>query len=305
MGAGYANNQRDGFTLIELSIVLVIIGLIVGGVLVGQNLISAAGVRATVTQIEKYNTAANTFREKYGFLPGDINASAAAQFGFAARGSYTGEGDGNGLLEGIVANAPSANNGFSQTGETLMFWVDLSTAHLIDNGFTTATATWIPSSPYPSGSTLNAYLPPAKLGNGNYIYTFSGGWLENAGSNNSRNYFGLALVTSIGQGSCPSCIFSQAGLTVQQAQNIDQKVDDGLPFSGRVLSAYLWSNNWFWGNNNFYANEPPPTSTFITPSSTTCSDNNGNSANPVTYSVEVNGGTGVNCALVFQMQAGD
>jgi prepilin-type N-terminal cleavage/methylation domain-containing protein len=45
-----------GFTLIELSIVLVIIGLIVGGVLVGQDLVKAAGVRATISQIEKFNT---------------------------------------------------------------------------------------------------------------------------------------------------------------------------------------------------------------------------------------------------------
>jgi prepilin-type N-terminal cleavage/methylation domain-containing protein len=42
-----------GFTLIEISIVLVIIGLIVGGVLVGHDLIRAAGVRATISQVEK------------------------------------------------------------------------------------------------------------------------------------------------------------------------------------------------------------------------------------------------------------
>lgn len=45
--------NQSGFTLIELSIVLVIIGLIVGGVLVGRDLIKAAEVRAQVSQIEK------------------------------------------------------------------------------------------------------------------------------------------------------------------------------------------------------------------------------------------------------------
>lgn len=87
-----------------MSIVLVIIGLIVGGVLVGQDLIRAAGVRATISQIEKYNTAVNTFRGKYGALPGDLNASVATQFGFAARGPFAGEGDGNGVIEGIRRN---------------------------------------------------------------------------------------------------------------------------------------------------------------------------------------------------------
>src|SRR3984885_3925644 len=73
------------FTLIELSIVLVIIGLIVGGVLVGQDLIKAAEIRATVSQIEKYNTAANTFQTKYNALPGDVPAAQAASFGMVAR----------------------------------------------------------------------------------------------------------------------------------------------------------------------------------------------------------------------------
>src|SRR5450432_727787 len=68
---------ESGFTLIELSIVLVIIGLIIGGVLVGQDLIKAAEIRGQITQIEKYNTAVNTFRGKYNCLPGDcVNATA-------------------------------------------------------------------------------------------------------------------------------------------------------------------------------------------------------------------------------------
>ena len=89
---------KSGFTLIELSIVLVIIGLIVGGVLVGQDLIRAATVRAQISQIEKFNTAANTFFGKYGYLPGDIKDPEASNFGFAPRGPMPGEGDGNGLI---------------------------------------------------------------------------------------------------------------------------------------------------------------------------------------------------------------
>jgi type II secretory pathway pseudopilin PulG len=99
MGGRKSYGQSGGFTLIELSIMLVIIGLIIGGVLVGQSLISAATVRAQITQIEKYNTAANTFYGKYGYLPGDIPDPTASSFGFASRGVNAGEGDGNGVIE--------------------------------------------------------------------------------------------------------------------------------------------------------------------------------------------------------------
>src|ERR1700685_2222580 len=87
---------RGGFTLIEMSIVLVVIGLVVGGVLVGQDLIRAAYIRAQISQIEKFNTAVNTFYGKYQALPGDIGATSAAQAGLTPRGGYPGSGDGDG-----------------------------------------------------------------------------------------------------------------------------------------------------------------------------------------------------------------
>ena len=62
--------REQGFTLIELAIVLVIIGLIVGGVLVGQDLIKAAEIRASVTQIEQYNTAAKYIPHEICGFPG-------------------------------------------------------------------------------------------------------------------------------------------------------------------------------------------------------------------------------------------
>jgi prepilin-type N-terminal cleavage/methylation domain-containing protein len=78
-------NTTGGFTLVELSIVLVIIGLIVGGILVGRDLIRASEVRSSVSQLEKLDTAVNAFRLKYEALPGDISAEQAAAFGMAVR----------------------------------------------------------------------------------------------------------------------------------------------------------------------------------------------------------------------------
>jgi prepilin-type N-terminal cleavage/methylation domain-containing protein len=278
---------RGGFTLIELSIVLVIIGLIVGAVLVGQDLIRAAGVRAQISQIEKYNTAVNTFRVKYGSLPGDINATAASQFGFAPRGQYAGEGDGNGVIEGNNSNGAGNNNGtYESMGETVMFWVDLSQVGLIEGSFNAATSNvplfWPSNMTATSTPNLNAYFPPAKVGtNWVVVYSFNG-----------INYFEIGNFSSFGiQPNGPA--FSTQGLTVQQAYSIDKKMDDGLPQSGNVTTKNVWNGvNWIgaWPGTAAGA------------SSTTCYDNGGNASNPMQYSLPQNGGAGVNCVLSFQFQ---
>src|ERR1700756_2788750 len=112
-----STTAKSGFTLIEMSIVLVIIGLIIGGILTGQDLINAAAIRAQISQIEKYNTAVNTFYGKYGYLPGDIPDPQASSFGFSPRGTLTGQGDGNGIIEGNTGCGLAS--GPTQAGETL------------------------------------------------------------------------------------------------------------------------------------------------------------------------------------------
>jgi prepilin-type N-terminal cleavage/methylation domain-containing protein len=105
-GVTVSKNRNSGFTLIELSIVLVIIGLVIGGVLVGRDLIDTAANRAAIAQIEQYRAATQAFRVKYGGLPGDYQATKAAQAGFTSRSGAAGHGDGNMLIEGCAAMLP-------------------------------------------------------------------------------------------------------------------------------------------------------------------------------------------------------
>ena len=299
--SGVARSDR-GFTLIELSIVLVIIGLIVGGVLMGQDMIKAAQVRATLTQVEKYNTAVNTFREKYGALPGDLIAAAATQFGFAPRGSYAGEGDGNGLVEGVSSNAAGQNSGtLEATGETAMFWVDLSAAHLIDDSFNTASATVPPASNVTQSSTpsLNAFLPSAKLGQGNYIYVYS---------YSSANYYGLSSVASIySNGIMPNNLYGS--ITPNQAYAIDSKIDDGLPLTGRVLGQFVnccgtpGSGGYLPNSNSVpRAAYESDASQGMDPFFGSCYDNGGVGGVQPTYSRQKNFGSAMACELSFQFQ---
>jgi prepilin-type N-terminal cleavage/methylation domain-containing protein len=210
--------KQAGFTLIELSIVLVIIGLIVGGVLVGQDLIKAAEIRATVGQVEKYNAAVNTFRTKYNGIPGDLVYAQASAFGLVlpaaglTSGGGTGLGDGNGLIQ-------DTSSGNSPIGEPLIFWQHLSSASLIDGSLGTnivAAATVGATAPTPA-----QYLPTAKLGRGNY-------WV--VGSDTGTNYYILGGVTAI---STTAYTYSLA-LTPIESYNIDVKLDDGAPNTGIV-----------------------------------------------------------------------
>ena len=302
--------KTSGFTLIELSIVLVIIGLIIGGVLVGRDLISAASVRAQISQIEKYNTAVNTFRGKYGYLPGDIPDPVATSYGFDPRGTQPGLGDGNGIIEGRCGNGGACDCGFCLAdGETGAVWVDLSAANLIDGGFNSEQPTDTYRPVNVSGPAIGNYFPPARIGRGNYIYVFSGGysggWL---GVGDGANYFGLSAVTLLTSWTT----VSNPGLSVVEANNIDSKIDDGLPQSGRVQANYYNYNienfhpTWAAGGGvegaaNFTAGGPLPTTAATAGSPTTCYDN-GSGSGPQQYSMGQNGGAGLNCALSFRFQ---
>jgi hypothetical protein len=263
---------------------LVIIGLIVGGVLVGQNLISAAYVRAQITQIEKYNTAVNTFYGKYSALPGDMNPTAAAQFGFVARIASPGEGDGNGIIEGIVSGA---NAGYGEGyGETVIFWADLSVAGLVDGTFNTASASSNPGTL--SGTTLNLYFPQAKIGGGNYVYVWSGG--INGG--NGVNYFGVAEINQVGAGwevLGPGGDLPES-IPIAQAYAIDAKLDDGFPYTGNVTTIELYGGPRYSAGTT--GNGGP----------VSCSDNPSGVPGAQQYALDISRGSGPNCALSFRFQ---
>ena len=219
-------HPRDGFTLIELSIVLVIIGFIIGGVLVGRDLIAAAKVRAQISQFDKYQAAVNTFRLKYNYLPGDIPEPYATNYGFTTRGTAQYKGDGNGMIDGGCVFATRYGC------ETALFWKDLRDAGLIDANVSNITYT---GSHQNIAATvgMEGYLPLAAIGERNFIAVLAGN--GNGYHIIGFNYFYLGQITAtVGSGDYSA----SSGISPLQANVIDTKMDDGQPGTGTLRAAY-------------------------------------------------------------------
>src|SRR5262245_13722049 len=121
--------RQTGFTLIEIAIVLVIIGLLLGGVLKGQELITSARVRNIVSQQDGIKAAYFGFLDRYRALPGDYDQAQQNIAGISNANpcGTGGNGNGNGRIE-TVGN------------ENVLVWEHLSKAGFINGSFTCAAA---------------------------------------------------------------------------------------------------------------------------------------------------------------------
>src|SRR5689334_293637 len=148
--------RQSGFTLIEIAIVLVIIGLLLGGVLKGQELITSARVRNMVQQQDGVKAAYFGFLDRYRALPGDYSAATTNIANVAATAAC---GNGNGNGDGTIT---AANN------ENILAFEHLSKAGFINGTYTCAaapaTATSVPTNAY--GQFLNLIFDNSFAGGG-------------------------------------------------------------------------------------------------------------------------------------------
>jgi prepilin-type N-terminal cleavage/methylation domain-containing protein len=232
---GNMNASRSAFTLVELAIVLVIVGLLVGGVLAGQELISQARMRSAVSQITSYKQAYTTFRTKYNCIAGDCS-TIRNFFGATTQPDRVTAGNGNGTIE---ASNTGNLNGWDLT-EYLNVFDHLAASKLITFSQYDETP-WVvannetgimwPASKFEARGAAKAGNPAITrasdspgivIGNQVAVGYIPGGNVMHIGVCKYRQWGGFYLA-----GEC--------GLNPWEGFHLDTKMDDGLPTSGQVI----------------------------------------------------------------------
>lgn len=218
-------HANRAFSLVELSIVLVILGLLVGGILVGQSMIRASELRAALGELNKYLTSTQAFRDKYMGRPGDITNATA----------FWGQAGGNGA-NGVCNNAVNGSsqatcngdgNGYvnwvASINETGLFWQHLINAGLMEGKVTSIQTIGV----------IGGDMPYSRIAGASW---FSGG--DNAAvSGSAQNFDGMYPNTFIFMiRPAPSTRYGV--MTPEETWNLDTKMDDGAVTTGKFMSTW-------------------------------------------------------------------
>ena len=215
------SDARRAFTLLELSIVLVIIGLLIGGIFVGQSLIHTAQLNAVISEFNRYQTAVQNFKQQYMALPGDM--TNATSFWGSAGGTgadatcmntvsttaATCNGNGDGLIDMSVAT----------WDESARFWQHLANAKMIEGSYTGV---------FGATHVTGVNVPASKYGNNTAWFVQYASILTPGGAAIFATDYGTGDVFS----TAPDSAYT---LTPKDAWSIDKKIDDGKPGLGNVI----------------------------------------------------------------------
>lgn len=217
---------QSGFTLVELAIVLVIVGLLISGVLKGQELIANAQLNSTVAKIKAIESAGVTFRDNYSYLPGDLpngqtrlqNCNAGNVCATGAPSATIGDGRiGADNAYGLAINAVPA-----AVRENEAAWAQLAAANLVGEVAVN-----------PTTNEVGVAVPSAAVGGGFRIGFEQQGVMTGViatGNAVAGHYLNLTNNTNAALAATATVI------SPSLMERLDRKMDDAKPNTGSVLA---------------------------------------------------------------------
>lgn len=192
-------NRQPGFTLVEIAIVLVIIGLLIGGVLKGQEMITQGRIKNAIIDFSGITAAYYAYIDRYKALPGDDNLANTRWGTSILPSSSSGNGD------GVIAGPYNSTKTSSPYDETQLFWMHLRAAGLV------------------TGSASSPKQP-----------VNSAGGIIGVETGNGAAPPGEVLMTGgVGTGVSVFMICS-SGLSDRVAAAVDAQLDDGVTNTGSI-----------------------------------------------------------------------
>jgi prepilin-type N-terminal cleavage/methylation domain-containing protein len=208
----------SAFSLVELSIVLIIIGLLVAGVSGGQALIKQARINALAQDIDRYMVSINTFKLAYGQLPGDFD-EASVYWGTDCHASDNTicNGNGNDQIEFSTTAA---------TDESYMVWRHLSLAETLDGTFSGARDS-------SSGPVISSNIPESTFKGAGFTLLYGAEYTMSGSKNTTFNSL------NIGKPVSSTTISNGDFISPRDAKTLDIKIDDGNANTGKFFGLSL------------------------------------------------------------------
>lgn len=213
------SSKKSAFSLIELSIVLIIIGLLIAGITGGASLIKSSELRSIMGEARGYAVSVNSFFTQYDQYPGDANINVGSVC------SATCLGDRDNKIEFINDNSTTFSEGWDA-------WRDLKDIGAIDLALTDPSSLASPGAMVP-----NTNFPGSKIK--------GAGWLFDYNTTASQNIVvltGTTVATDLTTSPKKQNLFGSSGvvassvISAPDALSIDSKIDDGAANSGNVLA---------------------------------------------------------------------
>jgi prepilin-type N-terminal cleavage/methylation domain-containing protein len=213
--------EKTGFTLVELSVVLVIIGFLVAGVSAGANMVKQAQIRSVISDLVGFQASYNGFVSRYNKIPGDMDIASAYWPGAnnCATTVVNCNGNGNGVI-----NFATGARGNGTGDETERAWKHMALAGVIGQGIVEVADSF-------TATAVGTNAPAGRItGTG---FMIGSGTL---GTGVTSPFAATTSIILVGRSATNNSLVSGA-LKPEDAFNLDVKVDDGIVSGGNFQGA--------------------------------------------------------------------